>query len=107
MDLYLNVKNFNSPKQVTKSFFGIKDFKAVMTSFPELKTLRVVRQWWSSLLVLKALRAAGVFRHAAVQNIFGNSSGRVLMLVMTACGNFAFIWIFWPIFWSIFTKYST
>ena len=57
MDLYLNVKNFNSPKQVTKSFFGIKNFKAVMTSFPELKTLRVVRQWWSSLSVLKALRA--------------------------------------------------
>ena len=37
---------------------------------------------------------AGVFRHAAVQNIFGNTSGRVLMLVMTACGNFAFNWIF-------------
>ena len=29
-----------------------------------------------------------VFRHTAVQNIFGNTSGRVLMLVMTACGNF-------------------
>ena len=57
MDLYLNVKNFNSPKQVKKSFFGIKNFKAVMMSFPELKTLRVVRQWWSSLSVLKALRA--------------------------------------------------
>ena len=32
-----------------------------------------------------------------------NTGGRVLMLVMTACGNFAFTWIFW----SIFTKYST
>ena len=31
-----------------------------------------------------------IFRHAAVQNIFGNTGGRVLMLVMTACGNFAF-----------------
>ena len=49
----------------------------------------------------------GVFHHAAVHNIFGNTGGRVLMLVMTACGNFAFTWIFWPIFWSIFTKYST
>ena len=40
-----------------KSFFGIKNFNTVMASFSELKTLRVVRQWWSSLLVLKALRA--------------------------------------------------
>ena len=36
--------------------------------------------------------------HGAVQNIFENTGGRVLMLVMTACGNFAFTWIFWPIF---------
>ena len=28
---------------------------------------------------------AGVFRHAAVHNIFGNTGGRVLMLVMTDC----------------------
>ena len=33
---------------------------------------------------------AGVFRHAAVQNIFGNTGGRVHMLVMTAWGKFAF-----------------
>ena len=26
MDLYLNVKNFISPNQVMKSFFGIKNF---------------------------------------------------------------------------------
>ena len=50
---------------------------------------------------------ARVFRHTAVQNIFRNTSGRVLMLVMTASGKFAFTWIFWPMFWSIFTKYST
>ena len=37
---------------------------------------------------------AGVFRHAAVQNIFGNTGGRALMLVMTACENFVFNWIF-------------
>ena len=37
---------------------------------------------------------AGVFRHAAVQNIFGNTSGRVLMLVKTVGGNFAFTWVF-------------
>ena len=49
---------------------------------------------------------SGVFRHAAVQNIFGNTSGRLLMLVMTAGGNFAFTWIFWPMFRSMF-KYST
>ena len=35
-----------------------------------------------------------VFRHAAVQNIFGNTGGRFLMLVMTACENFALNWIF-------------
>ena len=58
MELFLNVKNFNkSPKQVMKSFFGIKNFNTVMASFSELKTLRVVSKWWSSLLVLKALRA--------------------------------------------------
>ena len=34
------------------------------------------------------------FRHAAVQNIFGNTGGRVLMLVMTACENSTFNWIF-------------
>ena len=37
---------------------------------------------------------AGVFCHAAVQNIFGKTGGSVLMLLMTACGNFAFTWIF-------------
>ena len=31
---------------------------------------------------------------SAVQNIFGNTGGRVLMLVMTACGNFTVNWIF-------------
>ena len=57
MELFLNVKNFKSPKQVMKSFFGIKNFNTVMVSFSELKTLKVLRQWWSSLLVLKASRA--------------------------------------------------
>ena len=57
MELFVNVKNFKSPKQVMKSFFGIESFNTVMASFSELKTLRVARQWWSSLLVLKALRA--------------------------------------------------
>ena len=54
MELIHNVK---SPKQVMKSFFGIKNFKTVMASSSELKTLRFARQWWSSLSVLKALRA--------------------------------------------------
>ena len=57
IELFLNVKNFMSPKQMMKSFFGIKYFKTVMAPFSELKTLGVVRQWWSSLSVLKALRA--------------------------------------------------
>ena len=57
IELFLNVKNFKNPKEVMKYFFGIKNFNAVMASFSELKTLRVARQWWSSLLVLKALRA--------------------------------------------------
>ena len=58
MELFLNVKNFKSPKQVMKSFFGIKNFNTMMASFfSELKTLRVVREWWSSLSVLEALRA--------------------------------------------------
>ena len=39
MALSLNVKNFKSPKQVLKYFFGIKNFKTVMVSFSELKTL--------------------------------------------------------------------
>ena len=34
------------------------------------------------------------FRHTAFQNIFGNTGRRVLMLVMTVCGNFTFNWIF-------------
>ena len=57
MELFLNVKNFKSPKQVMKPFFGIKKFKTMMMSFSELKFLRVVRQWWSFLSVSKALRA--------------------------------------------------
>ena len=57
MELFLNVKSIKSPKKVMKSFFGIKNFKTVMASFSELKTLRVGRQWWSSLSVLIALRA--------------------------------------------------
>ena len=31
--------------------------------------------------------------HGAVQNILGNTGGRVLMSLMTTCGNFAFTWI--------------
>ena len=59
MKLFLIVKDFENAKQVMKSFAGIKNFKTVMASFSflELKTLRVVRQWWSSVSVLKALRA--------------------------------------------------
>ena len=57
MELVLIVKNFKNPKQVMKSFFGFKNFSTVMASFSELKTLRVAWQWWSSLLVLKTLRA--------------------------------------------------
>ena len=57
MELFLSVKNFKSPKQVMKFFFGIKNVSTVMALFSELKFLRVVRQWWSPLSVLKALRA--------------------------------------------------
>ena len=39
MELFLYIKDFKSPKQVMKSFFGIKNFKTVMESFSELKTL--------------------------------------------------------------------
>ena len=35
-----------------------------------------------------------VFYHTADQNIFENTGRRVLMLVMTTCGNFTFNWIF-------------
>ena len=64
MEPFLNVKNFKGPKKVMESFFGIKNLKTVMVSFFRLKTLRVVRkqrlfsvlktvkavrQWWSSL----------------------------------------------------------
>ena len=31
-----------------------------------------------------------VFRHAAVQNIFGSIDGKALLLVMTTSGNFTF-----------------
>ena len=34
-----------------------------------------------------------VFSHAAVQNIFGNTGEKVLMLVMAASENFTFNWI--------------
>ena len=37
---------------------------------------------------------AGYFLHAAAQKNFDNTDGRAFMLVMTACGNFAFTWIF-------------
>ena len=37
---------------------------------------------------------SGVFRQEAVQNIFGTTGGRAIMLVMTACGNFAFTGFF-------------
>ena len=37
MELFLNVKNFKSPKQVMDSFFGIKNLKTVMVSFFRIK----------------------------------------------------------------------
>ena len=60
MKLFLKVKSFKSPKQGMKSFFGIKNFKTVMAFFSELKTLRVATQWWSSVSVLKALKAVRI-----------------------------------------------
>ena len=33
-----------------------------------------------------------VFRNTAVQNIFGSTGGKILMLVMTASGSFTFDW---------------
>ena len=35
-----------------------------------------------------------IMSEAAVLNIFGSTGGRVPMLVMTVCGNFALNWIF-------------
>ena len=40
MELFLNIKNFKSPKQVMESFFAIKNFETVMAS-----SFRVVKQW--------------------------------------------------------------
>ena len=37
--------------------------------------------------------AAPVFSHTAAQNIFGNTGGRVIMLVMTISGNIIFNWV--------------
>ena len=37
MELFLNVKNFKSPKRVMESFIGIKKFKTVMASFFRIK----------------------------------------------------------------------
>ena len=34
--------------------------------------------------------AVATFRHTAVLNIFGITGGRVLIIVMTVCGNVAF-----------------
>ena len=47
MESFFNIKNFKSHKKVMESFFGIKNFKTVMVSFSSIKTLRVVKQWWS------------------------------------------------------------
>ena len=60
--------------------------KKVMESFFDIKTLRVLRQWWSSFSVSKALSC-----YAAVQKIFGIAGGSALMLVITACGNFFYL----------------
>ena len=49
VELFLNVKNFESRKQVMESFVGITNFKTLMTFFSGLKALRFVRQWWSFL----------------------------------------------------------
>ena len=40
MELFLNVKNFKSPKQVMDSFFGIKNLKTVMVSFFRIKNFK-------------------------------------------------------------------
>ena len=40
MELFLNVKNFKSPKQVMESFFGIKILKTVMASFFTIKNFK-------------------------------------------------------------------
>ena len=49
VELFLNVKNFKSRKQVMESFVGITNFKTLMTFLSGLKALRFVRQWWSFL----------------------------------------------------------
>ena len=40
MELFLNVKNFKSPKQVMESFFGIKNLKTVLNSFFRIKNFK-------------------------------------------------------------------
>ena len=40
MELFLNVKNFKSPKQVMESIFGIKNFKTVMAPFFRIKNFK-------------------------------------------------------------------
>ena len=44
-------------------------------------------------MVTRQKQPSHIFHHTAVGNIFGNTGGRVVMLVMTACGNFTFNWI--------------
>ena len=40
MEPFLNPRNFNSPKKVMESFFGIKNFKTVMVSFFRIKNFK-------------------------------------------------------------------
>ena len=40
MDLFLNIKNFNSPKLVMESFVGIRNFQTVMASFFGIKNFK-------------------------------------------------------------------
>ena len=61
MEPFLKVKNLKCPKQVMESFFGIKNFKTVMASFPGLKTLRFVIKQQSPFSNIKSFK-----RHKAV-----------------------------------------
>ena len=61
-----------------------------------VKTVRATSPLHKLLMVLHTecqKQPSRVFRHSPVLNIFENTGGRVLIVVMTACGNFTFNWI--------------
>ena len=70
MKSFFNGKNFKSSENVIESFFGIKTLRQRWCSLSVLKTVRIVRKWWSPFFSIKNFRSSKVVMKFFLSSFF-------------------------------------